>query len=377
MRILLVDDERMILNGLKRALFGTRWKIHTAESGADALAFLEENDVDLIISDMLMPGMDGAELLEKVSKLYPGIIRASLSGYSDPQITIKGGFFAHQAFMKPCEPAVIKEEVNRIADILALFPDRVIQNAIGTITSLPITPKLFFQVKRLLEAPNSSMHDVAKLISQDPAMCAKIIHISNNAMFRGRKEIKSVTEAITRLGSQVVTNIIAMLEIYSLSLNEPSKPLEEIQEHSLSVALLASSMVEPEIRDTTFLVGILHRIGEYVRMKIAPDLMSAYLNPKTKGDDKTHLETYLFQTKSAQLGGYLLHFWGFPLPIIENVLLHDDPEKLKQHPFGPGGAVYIASCIVNDKPIDEGFLSHFGLEEKIKKWENSPHSKHC
>jgi len=365
MKLLLVDDERMILNGLKRALFGTGWKIFTAEGGEEALQFLEEHQVDLIISDMLMPGMNGAELLEEVSKRHPGIIRASLSGYSDPDITIKGGFFAHQAFMKPCDPSVIKAEVRRIEEILELFPDRVIQNAIGTITSLPVAPKLFFDVKRTLADPNSSMHDVAKLISEEPAMCAKIIQISNNAIFRGRKEIKSISEAITRLGGQVVTNIIAMLEVYSVSMNEPSKPLEKIQAHSLRVAKLASTLVDPDLKDTTFLIGILHRIGEYVRMKIAPDLMSAFLNPKTKGNDKSHLERYLFKTKSEQLGGYLLYFWGFPLPIIEGVLTHDDPEKLMQSEFNSACAVYIANCILTEKPVDEQFTAHFELESTI------------
>jgi len=365
MKLLLVDDERMILNGLKRALFGTGWKIFTAEGGEEALQFLRGHQVDLIISDMLMPGMNGAELLEKVSKEHPGIIRASLSGYSDPDITIKGGFFAHQAFMKPCDPSVIIAEVKRIEDILQLFPDRVIQNAIGTITSLPVAPKLFFNVKRQLADPDASMHQVANLISEEPAMCAKIIQISNNAIFRGHKEIKSISEAITRLGGQVVANIIAMLEVYSVSMNEPSKPLEKIQSHSLKVANLASTLVEPDLKDTTFLVGILHRIGEYVRMKIAPDLMSAFLNPRTKGNDKSHLEHYLFKTKSEQLGGYLLHFWGFPLPIIEGVLTHDDPEILMESDFSPACAVYIANSILSGKTVNEEFAAHFDLESTI------------
>jgi len=370
MNILLVDDEKMILNGLKRILFGNKWKVYTAESGPEALELMSHQSIDLIISDMLMPGMDGAELLEKVSKLYPGVIRASLSGYSDPSITIKGGFFAHQAFMKPCEPSVIKHEIQRIAQLLDLFPDRVIQDAIGTITSLPIPPKLFFRVKNLLNQPNSSMHDVAQIVNEDPSMCAKIIHISNNAIFRGEKEVRSITEAITRLGSQIVTNIIAMLEIYSVSLNEPSKGIEDIQQHSLKVANLASKIVPKEMRDTTFLVGILHQIGEHVRMKVAPDLMKSYLSPHTKGQDKTHIEKYLFQTRSEHLGGYLLQIWGFPIELIENVALHNDPEKLIEKEFSPGCAVYIANHLIKGEELNPEFVEHFQLDEKLNEWKS-------
>nr|WP_282437273.1 HDOD domain-containing protein [Vibrio amylolyticus] len=365
---MLVDDEPLVLNGLKRALYGTGWTIFTDTSGQAALQTLKKEPIDLIISDMLMPGMNGAELLKIVSEKHPSVIRASLSGYSDPDITIKGGFFAHLAFMKPCEPEAIKDEVNRIANILSLFPDRVIQSAIGSITSLPIPPKLFFQVKSKLADDTTSMEEIAKLISQDPAMCAKIIHTSNNAIFRGRTQIDSITSAITRLGGQVITSIIGMLEVYSVSTDKPNQSLEELQSQSLRVAILASSFVRREDRDQTFLIGILHRIGEYVRMMIVNDLMTAYTSTNKEEDNKVHLEQYLFNTKSEQLGGYLLHFWGFPIPIIECILICNAPEKLKGQTFGPTCAVYIASCLVKNQPIDESLIQHFNLEEKLESW---------
>ncbi|WP_047046951.1 HDOD domain-containing protein [Vibrio mexicanus] len=371
MKILLVDDEVMILNGLKRALFGTGWKILTATSGEDALDMLKVESVDMIISDMMMPGMDGSQLLKAVSEQYPGIIRASLSGYSEPKVAIKGGFFAHQSFMKPCEPAVIIAEIKKINDILTLFPDKVIQQAIGKLTTLPSPPRVFFETKRLLDDGHSSMHEIATTISQDPAICAKVLQVANSAMFRGTKEIGSIDEAITRLGSQIVTNLIAMLEVYAVSLNEPSKPLESIQNHSLQVAKLAQKLGDNESKDLTFLVGILHQVGEVVRMKIAPKLMKAYLDPATKGQDKSHLEKHLFHTRSEQLGGYLLHFWGFPLTIIENILIINEPKKLMEVPFGPACAVYIARCLIDNKEIDEDIITHFQLEDKISHWQRT------
>ena len=93
MKILLVDDEEMILRGLKRALFANKWSIFLATSGQEALKILESQAIDIIISDILMPKMNGVQLLEKVSEKYPNVIRASLSGYSDGDLTIRGGFF--------------------------------------------------------------------------------------------------------------------------------------------------------------------------------------------------------------------------------------------------------------------------------------------
>lgn len=368
MKVLLVDDEKMILNGLKRALFGAGWDLYTAEGGEAALTILENEPIDVIISDMLMPGMDGAELLKIVSKQYPSIIRASLSGYSDPIITVKGGFFAHQAFTKPCKPETLKEEMARISEILDLFPDRTIQSAIGTITSLPISPKSFFQVQRKLQDSTASMHEISMLISQDPAMCAKILHIANNATFRDKLEVSSIPEAINRLGRQIIISIMSLLEVGAVSLNDASKPLEDLRTNSYKVAMLASGFVDDEQKDKVFLVGMLHHLGEYVRMKITPDLMSAYICSKTKGMDKSHLEKYLFNTKSEQLGAYLLYFWRFPASIINHILIHNDPEKLIKEPFGAACAVYVANCLINGEKISEQVVAHFELENKLPLW---------
>ncbi|MES2091385.1 MAG: HD domain-containing phosphohydrolase [Pseudomonadota bacterium] len=86
--LLCVDDEPNILSAMKRLFRGTGYQIFTAESGALALELLERESVDLIISDMRMPMMDGAQLLEKVRGRWPHITRLLLTGYADVTSTI-------------------------------------------------------------------------------------------------------------------------------------------------------------------------------------------------------------------------------------------------------------------------------------------------
>jgi len=81
--ILCVDDERNVLRSLKRLFFDTEYKIVTAESGEEGLKKLEEREIQVIISDYRMPGMNGVSFLSKVKDLYPGTIRIVLSGYAD------------------------------------------------------------------------------------------------------------------------------------------------------------------------------------------------------------------------------------------------------------------------------------------------------
>lgn len=87
-RLLLVDDEPSVLKSLKRLFFDLDIDIRTAESGDQALALLKEEAADIIISDMRMPGMDGAELFTEIANILPSSERILLTGYADLESTI-------------------------------------------------------------------------------------------------------------------------------------------------------------------------------------------------------------------------------------------------------------------------------------------------
>ena len=86
--ILLVDDETNILKALHRLLRPEGYRILTAESGADALALLAKESVDLVVSDMRMPEMDGAVFLAKVRQTWPDTVRLLLTGHADMAQTV-------------------------------------------------------------------------------------------------------------------------------------------------------------------------------------------------------------------------------------------------------------------------------------------------
>lgn len=86
--LLFVDDEPSILSSLRRLFRPHDYRILTAESGAQALEIIEQELVDLVISDMRMPIMDGAQFLEQVRHRQPDTIRILLTGYADITSTI-------------------------------------------------------------------------------------------------------------------------------------------------------------------------------------------------------------------------------------------------------------------------------------------------
>lgn len=88
--IIIVDDEQMVLTSLSSFLnLETRYKVVTFTSAAEALDFIEKNEIDLVMSDYLMPEMDGISFLAKVRDTKPAVPRIILTGYADKENAIK------------------------------------------------------------------------------------------------------------------------------------------------------------------------------------------------------------------------------------------------------------------------------------------------
>jgi DNA-binding NtrC family response regulator len=88
--IIIVDDEEMVLTSLKSFLdLETEYTVQTFTSAKDALAYIQENEIDLVVSDYLMPEMDGITFLANVRELRPEVPRIILTGYADKENAIK------------------------------------------------------------------------------------------------------------------------------------------------------------------------------------------------------------------------------------------------------------------------------------------------
>jgi len=89
-KVVIVDDEEIVLTSLSSLLsLETDYEVKTFLSSEEALKYIKNEDTDLVISDYLMPGMDGITFLGEVRKLKPEIPRIILTGYADKENAIK------------------------------------------------------------------------------------------------------------------------------------------------------------------------------------------------------------------------------------------------------------------------------------------------
>lgn len=140
--ILFVDDEPNILSGLKRMFRSLRQEIdlYFAESGQEALDLMAEHPVDVIVSDMRMPGMDGATLLALVQERFPHAIRIMLTGQADEESILRTVGVVHQFITKPSDPETLGKVLERACALQDLMKNEQLKSLVSSLGKLPSVP---------------------------------------------------------------------------------------------------------------------------------------------------------------------------------------------------------------------------------------------
>ncbi|MCA9549000.1 MAG: response regulator [Myxococcales bacterium] len=147
-RILFVDDEPQVLQGLQRMLrpYRNAWKVLVANSGAEALDLLQGTPVDVVVSDMRMPKMDGITLLREVAVRHPETIRMVLTGYSSQDAFLKSVGPTHQVLAKPCEAEQLISTLERAVNLRETLASPALRSLAGGMDALPALPDLYAKV---------------------------------------------------------------------------------------------------------------------------------------------------------------------------------------------------------------------------------------
>lgn len=377
MKILFVDDEPRILSGIERMLFdmADEWDMIFAESGAQALEHLENNSVDVIVSDMRMPVMDGAELLKQVQAHYPTTVRIILSGHTDLEAALRAVPVAHQFLSKPCDPDLLKSVIMRTCCLQSLLRDGGVREVIGELDKLPSVPRIYSELVNALADNKASAPDVAKIISQDLAISARILQIVNSAFFGGSGLTNTIQEAVVRLGIGMIKSLILSIEVFQNAQSFNSVPgfsIDEMQKHALVTATLAKKLLNDQsIADDVFMAALLHDIGKLVMLSVLPEQFEAVLRLAESNDMSFYLaEQELMGLSHAEIGGYLLGVWGLPYSIVEAVANHHDPTRVPgQTGFGIVEAVYVANTLAGGEALNANYLVQWGVLDQLEAWQ--------
>jgi YesN/AraC family two-component response regulator len=174
-RILFVDDEPMVLQGIQRSLRSMRaeWEIELASGGPEALETMAQAPFDVVITDMRMPGMDGAQLLDLVKARFPRTVRIILSGQSDRETILRSVGPSHQYLSKPCDVDELKQRLIRAFALRDMLDGPQLKEVISRLKTVPSLPALYVAVTEALQSPETSIAKIGNLIAQDMACAPK------------------------------------------------------------------------------------------------------------------------------------------------------------------------------------------------------------
>jgi HD-like signal output (HDOD) protein len=366
MRILFVDDEPRILEALRRMLHSQRreWQMVFANGGEAALQAFGDGGFDVVVTDMRMPGMDGAALLTEVRNRHPETIRLVLSGYTDRDAAARAAGVAHQFLMKPSSPDLLRDAIDRAVALRSQLSSARMR------------------IVRALEKSDGAIDEVADVLCQDAALSAKLLQLVNSSFFGSARRVSSIHMAVQLLGLNMVKHLVLSLEVFRTVRDdevEAAACIEALDLHARCVARTASAVFGGTMdRDELYAVGLLHDIGKLVLATQLPEEWRAVRAITEARGVPCHVaEEEVLGITHAQLGAYLLELWHLPVPLVEAVAFHHDPGR------SPGGgtrlltAVHVADALVHagrggdaawEARLDTAYAARLGIDGMLPEW---------
>ncbi len=389
-RILFVDDEPSVLQGLKRSLRGQRkvWDMAFASSGNEAIEIIGESEFDMIVSDMKMPGMNGAELLEWVTKNHPQVIRLVLSGHTDEDMAIRVAGVAHQYLTKPCTTESLINTLDKTFKLRSYLKDERLYQLMNGLKTLPSLPKTYHQIVTCLQSKTASLEDISNIINRDPAMLAKTLQLVNSAFFGLGRRITNSRDALSVIGVNAIKALTLTIGIFNQFDTRSIEPdtgysTTDLLHRSIAVAQFAERIAKSEHlsksqSDDCFLAGMLHTIGILILQQIFPDEFDNLLrNIKQSGKTLIEAETEQFGTNHDAVAAYILGLWGLPSDLIGALAFHNHPSEYPCEALTPLVIVHAAdallqehknSSIVTRIELDDACSKQPGNQQKIEAW---------
>jgi HD-like signal output (HDOD) protein len=354
-RLLFVDDEPQVLT-LLQSMFrhvSPDWDSVVTNRGEEALALMANQPFDVVVTDMQMPEMTGARLLERVRDQYPGTTRVVLSGYPDSQLSIQSMGAAHQYLAKPFRVEDVQAIVERAGQLEARVPDPRLRAGLSGLSTLPVAPTIWQRFERELASPTVSAESLGGLVAQDPGLTLKILQAAHSAFFGTPHRALLAKEATRKLGVGLLRGLVAAKRLGAIPVQAEVAGLaiERLARHSVATGLHASRILSmegatPDAVKLGFTGGVLHDIGRLALASAVPEAYDEVVRRVLAGGvTLLEVERAVLGTDHARAGAYLMGLWGLPQGLVDVAAHHHWPAAVGGGAPSPLAAVYVANHV--------------------------------
>ncbi|MDX2501181.1 MAG: HDOD domain-containing protein [Deltaproteobacteria bacterium] len=206
------------------------------------------------------------------------------------------------------------------------------QKIIDKIDDLPTLPRTVLKITELVNDPKSSAKDLARVITDDQVLTARLLKLVNSSFYGFPQRISTVTAAIVLLGFDAIRNLLLTSSVFDLFANR-NRQKKQIQErfwdHSLGCAVGAKvigNYLRHDKIEELFVSGLLHDIGKIVEMMYLPDEFARVV--ATVNREKllmTTAENKVLGYNHADIGKLLAEKWNLPAKLVQVIAHHHQP----------------------------------------------------
>ena len=371
-------------------LYGQRgkWHMEFVDNGNKALERLKQEQFQVVVSDMRMPGMDGAELLEKIRLLSPCTVRLILSGHSECDGIMRTVRPAHQYLTKPVERECLEQVIQNALDLQEMMAQASLTDLLSQMETLPALPAMFVALLEEIESEDCDLNKVGELISRDLGLTATMLKLVNSAFFGLPRKVSKPAQAVALLGMDTIKSLALSYRLFSALSRRKLKvfSLEGLWGHSLNTAGFAKAIAQHEKwsrdqADKAFLTGMLHDVGKLTLITVADQVYEDVVTRFRRGLGPLHeLEKEALGTTHAAVGAYLLGLWGFEMSVIHAIGWHHGPPPATAQDLDMLTLIQVANALEHElvkthpeyqsQKLDMDYLDAIGVADRIEAWRN-------
>ena len=225
------------------------------------------------------------------------------------------------------------------------------QELLKEIKKLKPIPAIVNQIIEIVDKPDSSMKDIAKIIKYDPAVTANLLKISNSAYFGLKEPAESIEDAVALLGIDQIVELVLMksgASVLAGKFDGYGFTEGALWKYSVSSALIAkqiASRLSMENKNTIFTAALLKDIGKTILNKFVSDSFEQ-INALVLNQNMTFLgaEKEIIGVDHAELGGMIAKIWKFSFKMV-NIIRNHHIQDRSTYKDKDIAVVYLADCI--------------------------------
>ncbi|MEW6052078.1 MAG: HDOD domain-containing protein [Candidatus Zixiibacteriota bacterium] len=232
---------------------------------------------------------------------------------------------------------------------------RAVADVLQQLSMLPPFPKVTTKLLAMLQDDTVSMDDLAVVVSSDPSLATKVIHLSNSPFYMVARQVETVKDALFVLGVGSIKSITTGLSIQKgLNQLQPRSALFNMQDfwkHSYATAIVANKLGarrDRKLGDSLYLAGLIHDVGKMIMAYYWPEVWKGIVKTQAQTSEPVYdIEARLFHHTHAAIAAELFRNWKFPPAVIELVEYHHACEPVQGAPGVERSLLWTANVLVN------------------------------